>query len=326
MTIKELNLTGETEFWTFSLYQTRQALDLLSNLYWLDTNDSNLKENHAFYEMFLNVVDYRLYCDDYEEIKDDNIQKNHLYFCVVQLRSNIAQYRLIVQQKDVESDMQRFSNAAISNINNHINTRYKNFEKSVDGKVEEAVKNIEPQLMSTILTVMGVFSAIITIIMSVVITSSSWLNNADGASALIAFVIPNLVTVISIVVLLGIVFSRKDNLVIVPARDWESPKLVEKQLKKSKRFMFGAIILIVIFITLVLAYSFYELKTQDHPHTRYILSPEMYECVEINNEETNETIVLIEFELNNNSYQIEYDDSYFHNGNLYFCEEHQRLE
>ena len=327
MTIKELNLTGETEFWTFPLHKTIEALDLLNNLYWLDINNSNLKENHAFYEIFLNVVDYRLCCDDYEEIKDDNIQKNHLYFCIVRLRSNIAQYRLIVQQKDVESDMQKFSNVAISNINNHINTRYKTFEKSVDGKVDQAVKNIEPQLMSTILTVMGVFTAIISIVMSVIVTSSSWLNNANGASAIIAFIVPSLVAVTSMSVLLFIVFSRKkENIIVILGRDWDAPNIVTKSVKRSKIYAWISVVALILCLIGVLFISAKEAKNSVEPHVRYIIKEEMYKIVTDESEESDKFEIKIEFDFDGENLSIPYDEKYIHDGVLHYCSEHNQLE
>ena len=327
MTIKELNLTGETEIWTFSIYKTKEALDLLKNLYWLNIEDSNLKENHAFYEMLLNVVDYRLSHDDYEEIKDDNIQKNHLYFCVVHLRSNIAQYRLIIQQKDVENNVKKFSNDAIFNINKHINTRYKNFEKSVDGKVDQAVKKIEPQLISTILTLMGVFTAIIAIVISVIVTSSSWLNNANGASAIIAFVVPSLVAVTSMSVLLFIVFSKKqEKIIVIPGQDWDAPNIVTKSVKRSKIYTWISILALVLCLIGILWISIREAKNSVEPHVRYIIKEDMYKIVTYKSEESDKLEIKIEFDFDGENLNIPYDEKYFHDGNLYYCAEHNRLE
>lgn len=326
MTLNELNLIGEKEFWTFSLDKTKETVDLLNGLNWLDVFDKNLKENHEFYAKLLDVINFRVEYSDFKEIENDDIQKNHLLSNVAQLRSRLTQYRLMVLKCDVENDMKNFSTTAQEDVKKYIRTRSKSFEKTIDEKTKKAVEKIEPQLMSTVLTLMGVFSAIIAIITSVVITSSSWLNNANGASAVIAFIIPNLVTVLSVVVLLGIVFRRKENVVVIPMRDWDSKQVVEKFLKKSKNFFVGSIIVIVLFIGIILAYSFYELNRIDEPHTRYILTENLYECVEIYDEEKEEFTVIIEFELNDRNYQFEYDKDYFHDRKLYYCQEHNALE
>ena len=96
--------------------------------------------------------------------------------------------------------------------------------------------------------------------------------------------------------------------------------------EKIKRTLKCTIGFIVIFTVILVAFSLYEIKRTDEAHIRYILSPGMYECSEVVNTETEETETIIKFELNERSYAIPYKDSYFHDGKLYFCEEHQQLE
>lgn len=52
--------------------------------------------------------------------------------------------------------------------------------KNEELRIEEELKNSEHNILTHVLTLLGVFSAIIVTIMSVVITSSSWLNSAGG--------------------------------------------------------------------------------------------------------------------------------------------------
>ena len=75
------------------------------------------------------------------------------------------------------------------------------------------MSQLEHNTLSHVLSLMGVFSAVITLIMSVVLTSTAWLNNANGASALIAFVVPNMVALLSVSVLLSFIYlyTRKNN-------------------------------------------------------------------------------------------------------------------
>ena len=74
-------------------------------------------------------------------------------------------------------------------------------------ETKEALKDTERNLISHVLSVMGIFTAITTIIMSVVTTSSAWLNNANSSSAIIAFIVPNLVTIFAILVLMAVIFG-----------------------------------------------------------------------------------------------------------------------
>ncbi len=340
MTLNELNLISEKDFLTFPLNKTKDVLNLLHSMQWLDVADSNLKENHSFYGKLLDIIRFRIDYNDFDEIKTDDVQKNYLLLRVVQLYARITQYRSMVLKRDVERDIKQLVDNAQTNITNvqtnikkaekniasYIGKRYKSFEKTIDEESKKAIDKIEPQLMSTVLTLMGVFSAIITIIMSVVITSTSWLNNATGASAIIAFIIPNLVTVLSIVVLLGIVFRHKEKVVVIPTKDWDSKRVVSIFLKKSKTFFVCSLVIIAIFIGVILAVTFYELKSTNKPHIRYVLSEEMYECVEVFDDKGKKVDEIIEFNFNQNNYQFEYDDNYFHNRNLYFCEEHNTLE
>ena len=78
-------------------------------------------------------------------------------------------------------------------------------ERTAD-EVRNQIDNSEHKILTHVLSLMGIFSAIITLIMSMVITTSYWLNNANGASAIIAFVIPNLVTLIAVFTLLSLIF------------------------------------------------------------------------------------------------------------------------
>lgn len=334
MTISDLNLLGEKVLIDSSLDQTLDVLDTIETLDWTDIRDQNLKENTSFYSRFLDIIDNKIINNNFPELEGDETQRSHLLLRVLRIRTSISQYRLLDLRDDVTRVAQESQDnitksviEAQKTISNHLSKRAKNFEKTVSKRTQGAIQKIEPQLMTTVLTVMGVFSAIITIIMSVVITSSSWLNNANGASAVIAFIVPNLVVVSSIAILLGIIFSRKkEATVVIPAMDWDASRSVENEIKRSKRIFKGTICLIIFFTTVIVGFSLYEMKSSDEPHTRYVLSQGMYKCVEIQNSETNENELMIEFKINQKNYLVQYDKNYFHDGNLYFCEEHKVLE
>lgn len=82
-------------------------------------------------------------------------------------------------------------------------------------KIRDDISQFDEEISDAnkdMIAVMGVFTSIIVVIMSVVITSSSWLNNASGASAIIAFIIPSCVAVLAacaIIVFLNIIIQDK---------------------------------------------------------------------------------------------------------------------
>ena len=248
MLIKNINIIGEGAFYNYSSNKTIEVLSVLENVDWSNITDKNLEENSGFYAKLLDIVDDKLTNNSFPELFEDVERKSHLLLKVLRIRISISQYRLIFLRDDVEKkviervnvanelfektkvnlnsvvadaqdSIHLMSTNAEDRINNHLLTSEESFGEKLSKKVETVFDRIEPQLITTVLTLMGVFSAVITIIMSVVITSSSWLNNANGASAIIAFIVPNLVVVFSIVVLLEMVFSRKSaQIVVIPEK------------------------------------------------------------------------------------------------------------
>lgn len=228
---------------------------------------------------------------------------------------------------DTQTAIQKKSADMTASINRHLQESEETFEKKIHAEMEGTKNRIEPQLIATVLTLMGVFSAIITIIMSVVVTSSSWLNNANGASAVIAFIVPNAVAVFSIIVLLLLVSSRKEmDVVVVSEKNWECPNLTNKVLKTARRKEMTTIAIIVIFTIGILIFSIFEIKSNDVPHIKYVLSQGMYNCKDLSHNVNEDPVTVIEFELDGKLYIIPYDKKYFHDGKLYFCVEHQMLE
>ena len=358
MLIKYLNNIDEFEFHDYSLAKTNEVLHTLENIYWSDISDKNLEENSGFYTRLLDIIDYRVINNAFPEISDNPEEKSHLLLEVLRVKTSISQYRLLFLRADVENKLfervaevnesfekteakinciaadaqlstKNLSNKTIKQINNHLKESENEFDRKLNKKIKTTINKIEPQLITTVLTLMGVFSAIITIIMSVVITSSSWLNNAEGPSAIIAFIVPNLVVVFSIVILLLVTTSRKNpELVIIPEKNWDRPTLIDKALKKARNTRIGTYIIIVIFTAILVGYALFNLEASDNgkPHLRYVLSQGMYDCVETQDDDEESKTTIIEFEINNKNYIFPYDEQYFHEGKLYFCEEHQRLE
>ncbi len=352
MSIVEINAIGENAFYNFSLNDTIEVVTILERLNWIDIKDKNLEENNGFYTRLLDIVDDRIASGSFIELTDDAEAKSLLLLRILRVRTSVSQYRLMVLRDEVERKMlaaneqfantqkkltmlssdtqaaiQEMSTATEKSINEHLQNSEEDFGKKIKTEIESAKNSLEPQLITTVLTLMGVFSAVITIIMSIVITSSAWLNNASNASAVVAFIVPNLVVVFAIVVLLLMVFSRKEaDIVVIPENRWDYPDVAEKALKKSRIQRGVAIAMIAVFTIGILVFSALEISSNDEPHVRYVLSQGMYECKILPCEEGEEPITVIEFEINGMKYTLPYDERYFHDGKLYFCEDHQILE
>lgn len=364
MKIEDINSLGEKEFIDYPLDKTIEVLKVIENLNWVDPEDKNLNENEGFYSNLLDIVADKINGDLFSEILEDDTQKNLLMLRILRIRTNITQYRLVFLSNKINHDFsKKFENTEkairdadihmtevqnklsdsvqafektiseaknqMSEIKTKISDEVKAFEDTVAEETQSAIKEIQPQLMTIVLTLMGVFSAIITIVMSVVITSNSWLNNASNASAILAFIIPNLVVIFAIIVLLRLVFNKTETVKVVPVKDcddWNISRLVEKDLKKSKRLMKFTVFLILFLTTILISISLICIKKDNVPHKRYVLTQETYSIVEIEESTTNKKQILIEFNINQNNYQFQYDEDYFHDGFLYFCEEHNRLE
>ena len=356
MVIKDINSIGERGFYGYSLDDTIAVLDVLETQDWTNNHNKALVENSSYSTRLLDIVDDRIRKNDFVELIDNAEERNHVLLQVLRIRTSISQYRLLCLRSDVEqavlkqvnsaneqfakteksikdtvssarADIQKASDSVISSINQYLFNSEEQFESAIDEKIKDKTDHIESQLITTVLTLMGVFSAIITIIMSVVITSSSWLNNANGASAVIAFIVPNLVVAFSVVLLLGVIFSRRGGkYIVISGNNWNHESMASKALHSVRRTQIATIVLIVIFTAVAITFALFQMKLNDEPHTRFILSEDMYECVEVEEEGLEEPILEIEFDFNGKNYRFQYDENYFHDGSIYFCEEHERLE
>lgn len=324
MLIKEINSIGEKEFFTYSLNQTKDVFETLEKINWSDIKDKNLEENVDFYSSLLDVVYDRVSSNHFPELSDNSEEKSYLLLRLLRIRTSISQYRLFFLRDDVSENVKKLSTETEKSINQHLRESEKDFEDKLEKKIKDVANTIEPQLITTVLTLMGVFSAIITIIMSIVVTSSSWLNNADGASAVLAFIIPNFVVISAIVVLLGMVFrKRQPEIVVISRNSWDQPNVADKALKKASVLHWVTISVFFLIALVIGAFSLYEIRTTTEPHMRYILSQGMYE---VQASENVPKVVMIEFQIDGKIYEIPYKEEYFHDGKLYFCEEHRQLE
>ncbi len=100
-------------------------------------------------------------------------------------------------------------NAELNDALSIIKGEYLTVEQTV-GDLQNTFKDnlneSERSMLGHVLSLMGVFSAITTIIMGLVISATSWLNGMDITSASLAFAVPSLIAVAVSVVLLSLVF------------------------------------------------------------------------------------------------------------------------
>lgn len=73
----------------------------------------------------------------------------------------------------------------------------KNAIDSLSKKVND-IDNTSDKIMPNIITLLGVFSSVIVVILTLITTSSTWLSNANEASVLIAFVIPSAIATLTV--------------------------------------------------------------------------------------------------------------------------------
>ena len=153
-------------------------------------------------------------------------------------------------------------------------------------KEKEDISQLEHTTLSHVLSIMGIFSAVITLIISVVVTSSSWLNNADGATAPIAFIVPNLVTLIAVFALMALVYffvhhDNENEKEASPTKTEIQSTKAEIQSTKTKIKGIHIIIGIIVLLAILLSVVFVTLQHATPPtHARYIISPDQYEIVE----------------------------------------------
>lgn len=189
--------------------------------------------------------------------------------------------------------------------------------------VQEQIDNSEHTILSHVLTLMGIFSAIITIILSVIITSSSWINNADKSDAVVAFVVPNAVALLAVTLLLSLIFVHNHRNRI------ENKTIKQRIWDVIKSIVLHSIIIVIILGTLISAICLSFVKDASKSHTSYILSQGEYVIVEGASDSadgTDDSNLYFEFDFEDKHYSIEYDEDLLHNGNLYFCAEHEILE
>lgn len=278
--------------------------------------DNKARNDRQLLQLRLRTLHFscKAFCESVNIVNDYNQKKQELERAVSDLQTKLGETKdridlsLEDAQKKVTESLK--SNERIT----------KGLVNQVRGKLKKAEKKLddsEHNMLTHVLTLMGVFSAVITIIMSVVITATAWLNNADGASAVLAFIIPSAVAVFAVVVLLCLVFLYHN---VTTGSDTHPIK------SKTAKALFVILLVIIVVLSglLILIATTHTQKCKPD-HTHYIISSAEYtikrEATDADNQD-----LYFQFRLGEKSYCFRYDEEYIHDGNLYFCQEHNILE
>lgn len=281
------------------------------------TEDNKAWNDRQLLQLRLRTLHFscKAFCESVNIANDYNQKKKELEEAVSDLQKKFGETkdRIDLSLEDAQKQVTDSLDSNESKMNNLVN--------QVQGKLSKAEKKLddsEHNMLTHVLTLMGVFSAVITIIMSVVITSTAWLNNADGASAIIAFIIPNAVAVLAVITLLFLVFLYHN------ATTGSNTHPIKS---KSACVFFIILFLIIIILSgsLIWVATTHTQKCKPE-HTHYIISSAEYTIRKQETTDTNNQDLYFQFRLGEKNYCFRFDEEYIHDGDLYFCQEHNTLE
>lgn len=188
--------------------------------------------------------------------------------------------------------------------------------KSIHDKLKEKLETTEHDIITHVLTLLGVFSAIIITIMSVVITTNSWLNNAGKEGFMLALLVPNLIVIFSIVVLVSMVYAYHG-----------MNYLDDKKRRGPVIFFLAFISIIIVALGVMLGITIQKQnKVCEVAHIRYVISQSEYVITTETVPGIEDTKLYYKFNFDGQNLVFDYNKNLVHDGNLYFCPEHGTLE
>ncbi len=350
-----------SELKCYNFEQTVEVIDALEKVFDVESSVVDKIEKYRYYCEISLVIHQRIENNDFQELSNrykklmylTRIKRLIASFSSLSRLNNSTQEKVTDakdKQKEIEEKLQIIQNEILSAVakekgevlgevekeieknkqslletQEKIIKELKNTENDISKKIEEEkkeVSSLERNTLSHVLSLMGIFSAVIVIIMSVILTATSWLNNADGASAIVAFTVPNLVALLSVFVLLSLIYlyTHKDS------------SVGENSNKRTKiKSIFAIVVITIILVisitlSIVLVKSINKVKEENIPHKQYVISLTDYKIIEIENSEKVKE-KFFEVFLDDERYEFKYDEKYIHDGDrLYFCKEHNTLE
>ena len=293
-------------------FSYEETLDLVEKLEFVCFSPTPLIESLEFYDVCLGharCIDEKINNNEFTPKSLNKSQKKSLQLRVNDLIHNFQismriDALLWERSNDAKCEMEKVRKDMKQMLKEEVKLQQKN------------IAELEHTTLTHVLSIMGIFSAVITIVMSVVITSTSWLNNADESSALIGFLIPNLVVLFAVSTLLALVYLLFNRGNIVQSK--------EKFSSKGCIAMFVVVFVLIISVLLT-CILLSNIKEVNKPHIQHIISSENYTIIKKNDAEGN-IKSYYSFSFENQIYEFEYYERYNHNGNLYFCVEHGALE
>lgn len=324
------------EIKSYSLEETKEIIDSLEQVNTLKLNGIGAVEELETFYFITNLIIERINAGSFPELVEQdnhtNKEKNKIKQERNKLRGRlkVLSNRFVtsieinnmtlqaVYRVDETAQMMSVYKAQLEEQLNRSNEKMNGIKLALDnysGDVEKLKKDIEESehnILTHVLTLLGVFSAIIVTIMSVVITSSSWLNSAGGDGAMIVFVVPTGIVVVAIIVMLTLIYP------LYGPRDTEDNTKKKKTTVVFFVFAWGVVICIGALIAWL---GYLQSKEWETVHVRYVLEESEYSILEKCNEGT-----YYEFNVDGVKYIQNYDADLLHDGTLHFCEKHKALE
>lgn len=338
MGIDLYNLDPE-ELWKYDYEAIQTVVQAIEQkLFTISDEVEDIEAMVSFLE-YINIISYRVEEYDFPEISEEKTTesieaRNARQLLQIRLKMIFSSCKSGLNNAQVVADYnakKRELEKSIADLHEELEDKKAEIDSSLNDaqntvnglndqltSAKTEIQNSEHNVLTHVLTLMGVFSAVSTIVMSVVITSSSWLNNADGASAVLAFVIPNAVAILAVIVLMFLVFLYTN------ASTGSDTHPIKSKVAKN---LF--ITLLVIVVTLVGSLIWTAVSyTQDcePDHTHYIICSDEYTIVSRKIPNSNSEELYLQFIFEGKSYCFDFNERYIHNGNLYYCQEHNTLE
>lgn len=357
----DLSKLKENDLKKYSYEDTVKVIDELERISISRFSGIKAIETIEQYISFASIISCRIKENEFfnssseSEIKSKNILERRVETILTNLQ--YAFYLTILSNRVNEAENVRAQAKELETKITNIENNYNEKEQKIDQYIADCDKifldykkridEFESKILSHVLSIMGVFSAIITIILSLITTTSSWINNATDTDLFFAFIVPNGVAIVAVFALMILVYyfldyhkndkSDDDN-----GKQNDKPVDTKEEKKQSKKHKPVYIMLSVVVLISALLLSVY-IATQNiksPAHVRYIISSEQYEVredteksphkcphnAECNCQTFQETKNYFEFTFEDKLYRFEYDESLKHGENLYFCEKHCTLE
>lgn len=301
-----LNELKVQELRTYPLAEVVKVLDALRKVSLSQMDYVAATETLDSYLLFVDIINERICNDDFKPLSED--KKTEFLKYIKKLRERLDNFKVISSfmlsnQRRFYSYVDKLQIETIEKVNEKTGTLT---EKIITEKIDTATKRLddsEHNILTHVLTLMGVFSAIIITIMSVVITATSWLNSSNSSDAITAFVVPAAVTIITVILLLAVVYGLYGD-------------------RKGRWFFYIYISIVAItLVVIVCQYKYLLDKNGEVTHTRYIIEQSEYEIVEIDN------VQCYQFKIDNMEYVCPFDKMLIHDdGALHFCIQHEAIE